>query len=391
MVKGFDELKHKSMILLLLAVIIVAATLRAPLTVIGPIISEIGDALSLNNTMLGGLTTIPLIMFGIVSPFVAKVSGKIGMSMTLFTGMLLLFAGLLIRIMPDITWLITGTVLVGAGIAIGNVILPSFVKWRFPEHIGLMTGVFAATMNLTAGIGGGLSVPLARFHDYGYQFALGFWIILSVAGVLVWLPQLKYNPKLEVAHSGRKIYQSRLAIAIALMMGFQSMNFYSTVTWFPEILMHYGVSQETSGYMLMLNQFAQLPMTFLMPVIAMKMNNQRPLIITFTLLFLSGFTALQFNNIVLISIGMILTGLAGGAVFSLCMLFFSLRARTNEDAIKLSGFSQSVGYFVAAIGPVLMGYLNDITGTYTTSFMMFYIIAICMFIFGMIASKNEYV
>ncbi|UBH11266.1 CynX/NimT family MFS transporter [Macrococcus armenti] len=391
MVKGFDELKHKSMILLLLAVIIVAATLRAPLTVIGPIISEIGDALSLNNTMLGGLTTIPLIMFGIVSPFVAKVSGKIGMSMTLFTGMLLLFAGLLIRIMPDITWLITGTVLVGAGIAIGNVILPSFVKWRFPEHIGLMTGVFAATMNLTAGIGGGLSVPLARFHDYGYQFALGFWIILSVAGVLVWLPQLKYNPKLEVAHSGRKIYQSRLAIAIALMMGFQSMNFYSTVTWFPEILMHYGVSQETSGYMLMLNQFAQLPMTFLMPVIAMKMNNQRPLIITFTLLFLSGFTALQFNNIVLISIGMILTGLAGGAAFSLCMLFFSLRARTNEDAIKLSGFSQSVGYFVAAIGPVLMGYLNDITGTYTTSFMMFYIIAICMFIFGMIASKNEYV
>lgn len=88
---------------------------------------------------------------------------------------------------------------------------------------------------------------------------------------------------------------------------------------------------------------------------------------------------------------MIATGLADGAVFSLCMLFFSLRARTNEDAIKLSGFSQSVGYFIAAIGLVLMGYLNDVTGTYTTSFMRFYVIAICMFIFGMIASKNEYV
>lgn len=141
----------------------------------------------------------------------------------------------------------------------------------------------------------------------------------------------------------------------------------------------------------MLNQFAQLPMTFMMPVIAMKMNNQRPLVIAFTILFLVGFTALQFNHIVLIVIGMIATGLAGGAAFSLCMLFFSLRARTNDDAIKLSGFSQSVGYFIAAIGPVLMGYLNDVTGTYTTSFMMFYAIAICMFIFGMIASKNEYV
>lgn len=143
------------MFLLLTAVIVVAATLRAPLTVIGPIISEIGDTLSLNHTMLGGLTTIPLIMFGIVSPFVAKISGKIGMSMTLFAGMLLLLSGLIVRIIPNVTWLVVGTILVGAGIAIGNVILPSFVKWRFPAHIGLMTGVFAATMNLTAGIGGG--------------------------------------------------------------------------------------------------------------------------------------------------------------------------------------------------------------------------------------------
>ncbi|UTH07279.1 MFS transporter [Macrococcoides canis] len=384
-------MRHKSMFLLLTAVIVVAATLRAPLTVIGPIISEIGNELSLNHTMLGGLTTIPLIMFGIVSPFVAKISGKIGMSMTLFAGMLLLLSGLIIRIIPNVTWLVVGTILVGAGIAIGNVILPSFVKWRFPAHIGLMTGVFAATMNLTAGIGGGLSVPLSRYNDYGYQFALGFWIILSVIGIIVWLPQLKHNPKQQVSVSKRKIYYSKLAIAIALMMGFQSMNFYSTVTWFPEILIHYGVSQETAGYMLMLNQFAQLPMTFMMPVIAMKMNNQRPLVIAFTILFLVGFTALQFNHIVLIVIGMIATGLAGGAAFSLCMLFFSLRARTNDDAIKLSGFSQSVGYFIAAIGPVLMGYLNDVTGTYTTSFMMFYAIAICMFIFGMIASKNEYV
>ncbi|MEB8170222.1 MFS transporter [Macrococcus caseolyticus] len=379
------------MFLLLAAVIVVAATLRAPLTVIGPIISEIGDTLSLNHAMLGGLTTIPLIMFGIVSPFVAKISGKIGMSMTLLSGKLLLLCGLIVRILPNVTWLITGTILVGTGIAIGNVILPSFVKWRFPAHIGLMTGVFAATMNLTAGIGGGLSVPLAHYNDYGYQFALGFWIIPSVIGLLVWLPQLKHNPKPAVSVSSHRIYHSKLAVTIALMMGFQSMNFYSTVTWFPEILIHYGVSQETAGYMLMLNQFAQLPMTFMMPVIAMKMNNQRPLVIAFTMLFLIGFTALQFNHIVWIVIGMIATGLAGGAAFSLCMLFFSLRARTNEDAIKLSGFSQSVGYIIAAIGPVLMGYLNDMTGTYTTSFIMFYIIAICMFIFGMIASKNEYV
>lgn len=287
--------------------------------------------------------------------------------------------------------LLIGTVLIGIGIALGNVILPSFVKWRFPQHMGLMTGVFAATMNMTAGIGGGLSVPLSKINSGGYQYSLGFWVFFSIAGILLWVPQLKYNPKLEIAANKRPIYQSGLAIAIALMMGFQSMNFYSTVTWFPDILMSYGIDRQTAGYYLMLNQFAQLPMTFLMPIIAMKMKNQRPLVYCFTTLFLVGFTALLFDNSVSIIIAMVATGLAGGAAFSLCMLFFSLRARSTQDAIELSGFSQSVGYFIAAIGPMLIGYLFDIYHTHIPSFILFYTITLCMFIFAFIASQDKYI
>lgn len=383
--------KIMQIILLLLGVIVVASTLRAPLTAIGPMISEIGNVLNIPNALLGLLTTIPLVMFGIVSPFVARISRRWGMSVTLMFGMWILLIGLFIRIIPNVKMLLIGTVLIGIGIALGNVILPSFVKWRFPQHMGLMTGVFAATMNMTAGIGGGLSVPLSKINSGGYQYSLGFWVFFSVAGILLWIPQLKYNPKLEIAANKRPIYQSGLAIAIALMMGFQSMNFYSTVTWFPDILMSYGIDRQTAGYYLMLNQFAQLPMTFLMPIIAMKMKNQRPLVYCFTTLFLVGFTALLFDNSVSIIIAMVATGLAGGAAFSLCMLFFSLRARSTQDAIELSGFSQSVGYFIAAIGPMLIGYLFDIYHTHIPSFILFYTITLCMFIFAFIASQDKYI
>lgn len=383
--------KKFQMYVLLLGVVVVASTLRAPLTAIGPMISEIGDALDLPKSLLGMLTTIPLIMFGIVSPFVARFSRSVGLSVALMIGMFILLFGLIIRIIPNISMLLTGTVLIGIGIAIGNVILPSFVKWRFPEQMGLMTGVFAATMNMTAGIGGGLSVPLSKVNDGGYQYSLGFWIFFSIAGILLWMPQLKYNPRLSVTESKRPIYKSKLAIAIALMMGFQSMNFYSTVTWFPDILMSYGVDQEAAGYYLMLNQFAQLPMTFLMPVIAMKMKNQRPLVYLFTALFLIGFSALLVGKTIFIVIAMIATGLAGGAAFSLCMLFFSLRAKTTEDAIELSGFGQSIGYFVAAIGPMLLGYLHDVFNSHTPSYIMFFVITILMFIFAFISSQNKYI
>lgn len=383
--------KIMQIILLLLGVIVVASTLRAPLTAIGPMISEIGNVLNIPKALLGLLTTIPLVMFGVVSPFVARISRKWGMSVTLMLGMWILLSGLFIRIIPNVKMLLIGTVLIGIGIALGNVILPSFVKWRFPQHMGLMTGVFAATMNMTAGIGGGLSVPLSKLNSGGYQYSLGFWVFFSIAGILLWIPQLKYNPKLEIAANKRPIYQSGLALAIALMMGFQSMNFYSTVTWFPDILMSYGIDRQTAGYYLMLNQFAQLPMTFLMPIIAMKMKDQRPLVYCFTTLFLVGFTALLFDNTVSIIIAMVATGLAGGAAFSLCMLFFSLRARSTQDAIELSGFSQSVGYFIAAIGPMLIGYLFDIYHTHIPSFILFYTITLCMFIFAFIASQNKYI
>ncbi|WP_267920334.1 CynX/NimT family MFS transporter [Macrococcoides caseolyticum] len=383
--------KKFQLILLLIGVVVVASTLRAPLTAIGPMISDIGASLSLPNAVLGVLTTIPLIMFGIVSPFVARISRFFGMSKALMLGMFILLFGLLLRIIPNVPMLLVGTVFIGVGIAIGNVILPSFVKWRFPAQMGLMTGVFAATMNLTAGIGGGLSVPLSKVNDGGYQYSLGFWILFSVAGIIIWIPQLKHNPKLEISTGRRPIYRSKLAIAIALMMGFQSMNFYSTVTWFPSILMSYGIDKETAGYYLMLNQFAQLPMTFVMPILAMKMKHQRPLVYLFTALYLIGFTALLLNHTLTIVIAMIAIGLAGGAAFSLCMLFFSLRAKTTQDAIELSGFSQSVGYFVAAIGPLLMGYLHDLTQSHTTSFIMFFIITLSMFIFAMISSQNKYI
>ncbi|WP_414045003.1 CynX/NimT family MFS transporter [Macrococcus sp. 18KM445] len=383
--------KKTQLFLLLAGVIVVASTLRAPLTAIGPMISDIGHALSLPNAMLGMLTTIPLIMFGLISPFVARISRYLGMSMTLLISMLILLLGLFIRIIPNVYMLFTGTVLIGIGIAAGNVILPSFIKWRFPLQMGLMTGVFAATMNMTAGLGGGLSVPLSKINNGGYQYSLGFWIIFSVIGIVLWIPQLKFNPKLAVSEHRRPIYRSKLAIAIALMMGFQSMNFYSTVTWFPDILMSYGVDQQTAGYYLMLNQFAQLPMTFLMPIIAMKMQHQRPLVFMFTGLFLIGFSALLFKQTTFIVIAMIATGLAGGAAFSLCMLFFSLRAKSTEDAIALSGFSQSIGYFVAAPGPMIMGYLHDMFNSHVPSFIMFFIITLTMFYFAYRSSENKYI
>ncbi|GEP78824.1 CynX/NimT family MFS transporter [Staphylococcus carnosus] len=382
--------------LVVLAIVFVASTLRAPLTAVGPVINQIKDALAINNSVAGILTTIPLIIFGIVSPFVSKVSAKLTMSKTVLFSTILVMIALVLRVSGGFSLFIVGTILLGVGIAFGNVVLPSYVKWKFPLQIGLMTGLYSGTMNFTAGLGGGLSFPLSQVG--GFRFSLVFWFIFAVIALILWIPQMlsgtkqgkemsKEVAKIEVKKL--KISKSKLAWAIAFMMGFQSMIFYTVVAWVPSILVDRGLDQSSAGYLLMLNQFAQVPMTFLFPILASKMKNQKLLITIVSALFIIGFALFFTQSFTLLIIGMILAGFGMGSGFSLCMTFFSIRARTSDGSIALSGFAQSVGYFVAAIGRFFVGLLHDLTGGWASGIVALVIMGVLFYIFGLASSHGE--
>ncbi|MBM0844020.1 MFS transporter [Staphylococcus saprophyticus] len=386
--------------IVVIAIILIASTLRAPLTSVGPVIHEIKEAMSINDSIAGFLTTIPLIIFAIVSPLVSKVTTRLTMSYTLLYSTLLLIVALILRIMGDFNVFIIGTILLGVAIAFGNVVLPSYVKWYFPMQIGLMTGIYSGTMNFTAGLGGGLSHPLSEMTLLGFRLSLVFWVILGLAAITLWLLTVRSGSNLEARtienaelNKNKKLnmIKSKIAWMVALTMGFQSMIFYTMVAWAPSILMDRGIDPNTAGYLLMLNQFAQVPMTFIFPVIAAKLKNQRILVIIVTLLFLIGFGLFFAQSLPILIMGMVIVGLAMGACFSLCMTFFSIRARTSNGSISLSGFGQSVGYFIAAFGPFLIGLLHDLTNSWDIVIIAFIMMSVLVFIFGFAAAKNRVV
>ncbi|OEL01245.1 CynX/NimT family MFS transporter [Staphylococcus casei] len=381
-----------------LAIIFIASTLRAPLTSVGPVVDEIKHVMDINNSVAGILTTIPLIIFAIVSPLVSKVTSRLTMSRTILYSTVLLIIALYLRVAGDFNMFLIGTILLGVAIAFGNVVLPSYVKWYFPMQIGLATGIYSGTMNFTAGLGGGLSFPLSEMMPIGFRLSLAFWIILALIAIILWLPKARRGTELEKATATQyqaqkpkkvSIINSKLAWMVALTMGFQSMIFYTVVAWVPSILVDRGLDPSTAGYLLMLNQFSQVPMTFTFPIIASKLKDQRMLIVIITILFLLGFSLFFTQSLILLIVGIIIAGLAMGACFSLCMTFFSIRARTSEGSIALSGFGQSVGYLIAAIGPFLIGYLHDATGSWISGIIALIIMSILFFIFGYPASKQN--
>lgn len=383
----------------ILAIVFIASTLRAPLTSVGPVVDEIKHVMEINNSVAGILTTIPLIIFAIVSPLVSRVTSRITMSRTILYSTILLIIGLYLRVAGDFSLFIIGTLVLGIAIAFGNVVLPSYVKWYFPMQIGIATGIYSGTMNFTAGLGGGLSFPLSQ-TPLGFRLSLSFWIILGIIAIILWIPKARKGAKLEKQtidetqvkhHKKVNIVKSKLAWMVALTMGFQSMVFYTVVAWVPSILVDRGVDPSTAGYLLMLNQFSQVPMTFSFPIIASKLKDQRILVVIITILFLTGFGLFFTQSLVLLVIGMVIAGLAMGACFSLCMTFFSIRARTSDGSISLSGFGQSVGYLIAAIGPFLIGYLHDYTGNWISGIIALLLMSLLFFIFGYPAAKNRVV
>ncbi|RYS25387.1 MFS transporter, partial [Staphylococcus pseudintermedius] len=133
----------------------------------------------------------PFIMFVVVSPFCSRMLSKISISRFLFLTLMLTMVALLIRILGGILTFFIGTVLLGVSIALSNVTLPAYAKWAFPTQIGLITGIYSATMNFTAGLGGGLSYPLSTVTSLSYRFSLVFWVAFAVVAFVIWLPQLK--------------------------------------------------------------------------------------------------------------------------------------------------------------------------------------------------------
>ncbi len=380
--------------LLIIGVILVGANLRVPLTSAGALVSFIRDDFGISNALAGAITTLPLIAFALLSPFAPKLAGKFGMERTIGISLVLLFAGILIRSAGGIELLFFGTLLIGLAIAIGNVLMPGIVKMNFPLQIGLMTGLYAIVMNVFGALGSGLSIPIASSGNFGWTGSLLVWGVLTLVTIVIWLPQLKKSRPAEnssVQATSGSLMRSSLAWKITLFMGAQSLIFYTLITWLPTILTANGYDIHLAGWGVFIFQFASIPFTFIIPVIADKMKNQVLIALAASGMIIVGILGLLAGLTQLTLLWIILLGMGNGSAFSLSMMFFTLRTKDGYQAAELSGMAQSFGYLLAAFGPVLVGGLQDITGSWTLPLLLVTLAAAVMLITGIAAGKNRQV
>lgn len=387
---------RKKKYLLIFVIILISLNLRPSITAVGPLVAEIRMDTGLSSSLIGLLTTLPVLAFGIFSVLTPLFTRKMGTEGTMAFALFILTAGILMRAIPAHSALFGGTLILGIGIALGNVLLPGIVKKQFPNRAGLLTGIYSSMLGVGATVASGISVPLSKGAGLEWRWTLASWGILSVLALLAWAPQLKMNmpviTKKSFRASIRDLGTSKLAWHVAVFVGLQSLTFYTLTAWLPEILVDRGMTPTHAGWMLSMLHGVGVIGTFMTPyLVAGKPTQQKSVlwIVIFELISLLGLIfVLPFWWVVLFCS---VLGFCLGGSFGLALLFILLRSRDSDSANELSGMSQSIGYTIAAVGPVLFGALFDLSLNWTIPMLFLLAIAILKFWSGWEAGKDRYV
>ncbi|MEK3751664.1 MFS transporter [Paenibacillus sp. FSL E2-8871] len=392
-----DNKNSLYIILLITGIVLVAFNLRPAITSVGPLVGIIQEDVGLAHWSAGLLMSIPLISFAVMSSLVPRIAARLSNEKTLLLGLVILLVGISIRSISMTLFIFVGTLLIGVGIAIGNVLLPVVVKEKFPQKFGLMTSIYSTSMGLFASLASGISIPLAHGLKLGWDGALIVWGIPTIIAIVVWILLIRLNPAKDnavksVRISAKQIWRSPLAWKIALFMGFQSSLFYITMSWLPEILYNYGISRGTAGWLLSFTQIVGVPVSFLVPILAGRLRSQVWIAFALGMCSIVGYGGLWMGSsypIMILSI--ILIGIALGGNFPLALSYIGIRARNGNQAAELSGMAQSTGYMLAAIGPILIGYLYDMTQVWTIPLITLIVISGVVTTFGMLSGRDKYV
>ncbi len=357
-------------VLALLGILLVAANLRAAVTALSPIFTEITRDVPFGAAgigLLGALPPVCFAVFGLVAPLFTR---KASLEAIVVLALSAIVAGHVVRGLAVSFWmLVAGSVLTFAGMAVGNVLLPPLVKRYFPDRIGLLTSLYATVLAASTLVPPLVAVPVA--DTAGWRYSVGMWAVLGLLAVVPWMGILVRSPESRRADAhvdepgaaalGR-VWRTPLAWAMGVTFAASSLNAYAMFAWLPELVRDSAGSDPLqAGGLLSLYSAMGIPAGLLIPMLATRMRNVGMLVYAGVAFFLVGYLGLLLWPAQATWLWVLLAGL-GPLLFPLCLVLINLRTRTHDGAVALSGFTQGLGYVLGALGPLVVGLLHDASG-----------------------------
>lgn len=405
------------------AVVVAAVNLRAGIASLGPVLSDVLGAFGASGSLAGLITAMPGVLFGIMGLCAVPLARRMGLSRVIVIGMVLALVGLAARPwVGGIAWFILLSGLVVAGIAVGNVLIPAWVKSYGGRRTVAMMTAYGALLGLSGALG-----PLSALWfsgDDAWRWALFVWGVLAAVQVVVWLgvawrtgfdfpstPEPEPVPAepgsdapasadasgdaasgdaaaTRAALTSVSLWRSPTAVFLTMFFALQSMNAYLQMGWMPQMYVDAGVSRDTASVALSLVGALNILGGLLMPTIIDRARSLAPFPLVFAVLTAAGYLGILLAPTTTPLLWAFLLGI-GGFCFPTAIALIPARSRSPLVTARLSGFVQPMGYFLAGLGPFAIGLVYEATGSWTVILSALVVLSLVMGLVGVRAGRNS--
>ena len=396
--------------ILVIAVIVAALNLRPSIASIGPVLDQLLSTLGASSAFGGLITSIPGLAFFAIGLSAVSVGKRMGLSGALTLSAALLFVGLAVRPWVSSIWLfLLFTALSVAGIALGNVLLPAWIKVHGGRHTVVLMMLYSSMLALGGGLGPATAFLISDSPEASagsidmWRWAIAAWAITALVQLVVWVPlraRIGFDyPKAPVSTSASTpIWKSPTAIALAVFFGVQSMNAYVLMGWMPKMLIDAGISVSVATAASMLVQGLGIIGGLLMPPLIARLRTMSYVAFGLGCLFFLGYVLM----ILIDQRGAAATGAGyaigaafllgvGGFCFPMAIALIPARTRSHELTARLSGFVQPIGYIFSAVGPFLVGVAAGTAETWTPILIVLLGTTVVLAVLGLIIGRPTFI
>lgn len=352
--------------LLGLAIFVLALNLRMGIASVGPVLPQIVHDLGVTLVYGSLLTTVPVVMMGVASPFSARLAARFGIERTVVAAIAVvcIATGARFWTTSSVT-LVASAALLGCGIAAGNTMLPAVVRRYFPAHGALMTGIYAVGINAGAGLAAFGTPRLAQDLPSTWRGALAIWAGLAVVALVMWLVVAVRAPRQSRAIRVSLPRPSRHAWMAALLFGLQSVVYYGILAWLAPLYEERGWSKVQAGLLLSFFTLMQMVGAVTASLLVQRTGRLTDGLRVTAAVSAAGVLLIAFTPMSFPWLWIIVLGVGAGGIFPLTLTVPLAITSSVDEARSLTASMLFYGYLLGATGPFAVSLLRSVSGGFT--------------------------
>lgn len=344
-------------ILFAVIVFLIGLNLRPMLAIIGPLFPVLQQQAGLSATSFSLLTTLPVAMMGLAALSGPWLIVRIGPVMGIASGLLLLTAACLWRGVNLTSAQLMLTALAGgAGIGVIQALMPALIRQRFTTAAATLMALFSTGIMAGAALTAASAEPL--FTLLGLQPTLALSGGLALVTLLIWLSSVRRSSPVSVAVD-EAILPVRRTLLLMLFFGIGTGAYTLVLAWLPPFYIQLGWSARHSGYLLAALTLTEVVAGFIVSATLHRFSDRRPLLLGVLTLLLAGLLSLVYYPNTMPVLSVLLLGTGIGALFPLSLIVTLDHARNAREAGILLSRVQGGGYLIAALMPLVAGWVRD--------------------------------